>query len=411
MKLKLKSTRKPRNTVVVLYNYGGGMRGLVPAHLMQRIEETTGLAMVDLVDVFTGPSTGSILNAALNIPDPNNPARPKYAAADMVRFYEREGANIFPRDRFRDFRGLIHDLNNRTMKSDRLRKVFRNGHYDPTYMGQAMQKLFGNMHLDQTLKSLIIPFYNLDGDSLRRPEDMLQSDDAPVPLIKNNFVDQGGFAVWLKTMRMDPQFRAPKVRLRDAIQASTAAPTYFPSHNFSVDYPGELGRVDYTGIDGSVFSNPCVTYHGAIRHHLPKNTRVIMILLGTGHNLRSFAKDDWNRYGGLGVVDPVNDLPLISILFHASETALVESFRRDLGEDLFVFNKSMLRDVAPARVPSLQIDDASPENIAAMRYFAQDTIAENQATFDRLCNLLVQVYEGRRKKPPFWRRLRRRKIA
>ena len=56
------------------------MRGLIPALVMQRIEERTGLHMSDMVDIFAGPSTGAILNAALNIPHPYDPKKPKYKA-------------------------------------------------------------------------------------------------------------------------------------------------------------------------------------------------------------------------------------------------------------------------------------------------------------------------------------------
>jgi hypothetical protein len=46
-----------------------------------------------------------------------------------------------------------------------------------------------------------------------------------------------------------------------------------------------------------------------------------MIVLGTGYTNRSIKRDQWNRYGALGVVDPANDLPLINILFNASEVS------------------------------------------------------------------------------------------
>ena len=110
---------------IALFNYGGGMRGLIPAHFMARIEEVTGLYMTDMVDIFTGPSTGAILNAALNVPHPDNPHIPRFRARHMVKFYEREGINIFPQDRTREFRALIHDFNNRTMKIGQLRSLFR----------------------------------------------------------------------------------------------------------------------------------------------------------------------------------------------------------------------------------------------------------------------------------------------
>ncbi|MEM7618779.1 MAG: hypothetical protein AAF244_05315 [Pseudomonadota bacterium] len=38
-----------KNTQIILFNYGGGMRGLIPAHFMARIEEVTGLRMIFLI--------------------------------------------------------------------------------------------------------------------------------------------------------------------------------------------------------------------------------------------------------------------------------------------------------------------------------------------------------------------------
>src|SRR5690606_33738988 len=108
--------------------------------------------------------------------------------------------------------------------------------------------------------------------------------------------------------------------------ASAAAPTYFPCHHFTAQWPDRAEPTQYTAIDGSIFDNPCMTYLGAIRQHLLPGQKVIMIGLGTGYTNRSIKKEDWNRFGALGVVDPVNDLPLINIFFHASESALWDSF-------------------------------------------------------------------------------------
>ena len=86
-----------------------------------------------------------------------------------------------------------------------------------------------------------------------------------------------------------------------------------------------------------------------------------MIGLGTGYANRTITKDKWNKYGSLGVVDPVNDLPLINIFFHASESALSHSFVHELGDDLYMFNKTIL-DGSP-ETPNIEIDDGSPENL------------------------------------------------
>ncbi|MGH1398097.1 MAG: patatin-like phospholipase family protein [Alphaproteobacteria bacterium] len=380
-------TKKP---LIVLFNHGGGMRGLVPAHIMARIEEATGLRMAEMVDVFAGPSTGAILNAGLNVPHDQDLKRPKYRARHMVRFYEREGLRIFPPDRFRDFRGFIHDFNNRTMKISKLNSLFRHGHYDPQHLSYCLKQLYGNTKLHESLKSLVIPVYNIDGEQLEIAEEAGEDDASPVRT-NNNFIDRGGHAVWLKNMKMRRNHRkTPDVSLHSAIMGSTAAPSYFPCHHFEVKDRHSNEYRHITGIDGSMFDNACISFHGAIRQHIEADQPVIMIVLGTGFTLRSINKDQWDSYGGLGVVDPVNDLPLINILFHAPESALMESFTQELGSNLHVFNKSLINDIGHPDVPSTAIDDASPDNLKKMGDFASRIIEENQKSFDRVCEVLVR---------------------
>lgn len=392
---------KNKKTTIALFNYGGGIRGLVSAQMMSRIEAETGLRMADMVDIFAGPSTGAILNAALTIPHPENPHRPKYRARHLVRFYEREGIKIFPQDQFREFRGIIHDFNNRTLKLSQLNWLFRHGHYDPKNLGKALNALYGNARLSDSIKSLIIPTYNIDGEQIEVVEEKDETGDTPART-KNNFTDEGGHAVWLKNMRTNTpegtQNKTPNVSLYDAVMASCAAPTYFPCHHFKATYPDDRAEKLYTGIDGVIFDNPCISYHGAIRRHIPKDHQLIMIILGTGYTNRSVKKEDWNRYGALGVVDPVNDLPLINIFFHASESALMDGFAEEIGDNLYIFNKSMFTQEHDTSYPSTQIDDASPDNIESLKNFAEIIIEENQASFDQLCHLLVTNFDNKQKK-------------
>lgn len=394
------SARKKK--IIALFNYGGGMRGLVPAHFMAKIEAETGLRMADMVDIFAGPSTGAILNAAMTRRHPDHPGRPLYRARHLVRFYEREGLNIFPPDSFREFRGILHDFNNRTLKLSKLNWLLRHGHYDPSHLGRALKALFGDARLGDSLRTLIVPAYNIDGEQLEVVEERDETGDTPART-KNNFSDRGGRAMWLKNVRpasghlRDAGHPPPDVSLYDAVMASCAAPTYFPCHHFPVQWPGNGRRLDCTAIDGSIFDNPCISYMGAIRHHVPEDSELIMIVLGTGYTNRSYKKDDWNRYGALGVVDPVNDLPLINILFYASESALMEAFAEEMGANLYVFNKSMLPGLGRPGAPSVQIDDASPENLKALYRFYEEILEENRADFDSLCHLLVENYENKKR--------------
>jgi predicted acylesterase/phospholipase RssA len=358
---------------IALFTYGGGMRGLVPAHLMAAVEEKTGLPMSSMVDMFTGPSTGSILNAALTRPHRRRPHAPQYKARHMIRFYEREGANIFPQDRFRELRGLLHDFNNRTVKIPSLARMMRHGHYNERNLSNALYALYGDAKLGDSLTSLVIPCYSLGGDSAKRSD--------------------GGQALWLKNIKglaYNPKNLKPMdVTLYDAVMASAAAPTFFPCHDFSAYDPNNGQWKSIHGIDGSIFDNPAMTYHAVVRPHVPAGAQPIMVCFGTGITNRAIHKNEWNSFGGLGVVDPANSLPLINIFFHAPESALTESFGAELGDNLFMFNRSLLEPYGDTFLPSVDIDDATPENMARMEKFAAIIIEENQKSFDTLCHLLV----------------------
>lgn len=388
---------KKKKGTIALFNYGGGMRGLIPAHIMAKIEDITGLRMAEMVDIFTGPSTGAILNAALTLRHPDEPSEPKYRARHMVRFYEREGSRIFPPDSFREFRGLIHDFNNRTMKLAQLNSLMRHGHYDPTNLGAALQALYGDARLRNSLRTLIIPTYNIDGENIQIITEPGEKSDAPVHT-RNNVTDRGGHAVWMKNIRTgypaNAQAMTMDVSLYDAVMASTAAPTYFPCHHFAAHMPDQSHISFLSGIDGCIFDNPCISYLGAIRQHIPPGHTLSMIVLGTGYTNRSIKREEWNRYGALGVVDPVNDLPLINILFNASESALMDAFAAEMGDNLFVFNRS-LYDGNAKDLPNTQIDDASPENLRRLRLFVEALLEDEKGRLDDVCHLLVSNRDQR----------------
>ncbi len=387
-------------TLIALFTYGGGMRGLIPAHIMAKIEERTGLRMAEMVDVFAGPSTGAILNAAITRRHPERIHEPLYKARHLVKFYERNGIKIFPPDSFRDFRGMVHDFNNRTLKLSQLNWLFRHGHYDPAHLGKALRALYGDAKLKDSLQSLVIPTYNIDGEQLEVAGEKDETGASPAPTI-NNFTDRGGHAVWLKHIKHNyPEgmpMRTPDVTLYDAVMASCAAPTYFPCHHFTAQYPDKRGAVAFSAIDGVIFDNPCISYLGAIRRHVPPGYKLIMLILGTGYTNRSVKKEDWNSYGALGVVDPVNDLPLINIFFHASESALMDGFAEEMGSNLYIFNKSMIAGMNDPDAPSAQIDDASPENLKRLERFANEIMEENLASFDAVCHVLASRRDERKK--------------
>src|SRR4029078_3479942 len=74
---------------------GGGIRGIIPATVLESIEERTGKRISDLFDLITGTSTGGLL--ALGLVAPGASGTPMYTASDLVEFYVQKGHAIFAR--------------------------------------------------------------------------------------------------------------------------------------------------------------------------------------------------------------------------------------------------------------------------------------------------------------------------
>src|SRR5216683_2020841 len=88
-------------TISVLSIDGGGIRGMIPAAFLSRLEQQTGHRVSELFDYVAGTSTGGILAAGLGVARPGGAA--PYSAADLMGLYRDEGGNIFSRS-------LIHTL-------------------------------------------------------------------------------------------------------------------------------------------------------------------------------------------------------------------------------------------------------------------------------------------------------------
>ena len=82
------STKPPYRRILSLD--GGGIRGLIPARILQHIESRTGKLIHELFDLIAGTSTGGILATGLTSPNP-------LTAKQMVKIYADQGAEIFNR--------------------------------------------------------------------------------------------------------------------------------------------------------------------------------------------------------------------------------------------------------------------------------------------------------------------------
>ncbi|CAG8485104.1 1310_t:CDS:2 [Racocetra fulgida] len=96
-----------RDTRFILSIDGGGFRGIIPAVILNEIEQRVterikndhpdidvDIRCADLFEIISGTSTGSILALGLSLPDKNK--RPKFDANYIVDFYKEHGYDVFP---------------------------------------------------------------------------------------------------------------------------------------------------------------------------------------------------------------------------------------------------------------------------------------------------------------------------
>lgn len=256
---------------------GGGIRGLIPAMVLARLEELLRQragpsTLASAFDLIAGTSTGGLI--ALGLATPRD-GRPAVSAAELVEIYRGPDARrIFAREPLRRLPlvGSAIDLVRPRYGAAGLRAVVAE------HLGEAT--------LAEALTEVLITAYDMTDRGTR-------------------------FLV-----RWRPE--SSEIRAVDAAVATASAPTYFPAH--------ELGGRAL--IDGGVFaSDPTIaaiveamkrTEDGAVG---PDD--ILVISLGTGDHLVGYQPATVSRWGALGWILPKGSRPppLLDAILDGQSTA------------------------------------------------------------------------------------------
>ena len=308
---------------------GGGIRGLIPAVVLADIERRTGRPAADLFDMVAGTSTGGILAAALTCPDDSGGSR--YRAEELIDLYVGEGPRIFDRSLLRrasSAEGLIDER------------------YDSAGLTAALDRYVGDVRLSQTLVPVLLTAYDIEG---RR-------------------------AFFFRTERARGD-AAYDFALADAAHATSAAPTYFEP----VRVTDAAGGASYALVDGGVFAaNPAMcAWTDLVRDGRAPDVTVLASL-GTGTAIRPIRFEDAR---GWGVLEWAR--PLIDVLFSGAAETVDFQLGQLLG-DRYVRLQERLESASD------DLDDASPENLRALRAEGDRLVRENAAAIDALCARLAE---------------------
>jgi uncharacterized protein len=182
--------------------------------------------------------------------------------------------------------------------------------------------------------------------------------DATVPVLVTTYDLQGRTAIVLRSAD------GGDLSMVDAAHASSAAPTYFE--------PVHLG--DQTLVDGGVFAvNPSVLAYAEIAGE----TLDVLASLGTGEHTRPLPYDEVKDWGKLEWAEPILD-----VVFDGSADTVDDQLRR-LVDGRYVRLQTRLEEASD------DLDDASEENLAALRREAERLIETHDADINALCAILT----------------------
>ncbi|CAO5677101.1 MAG: hypothetical protein HEEMFOPI_01267 [Holosporales bacterium] len=212
--------------VNVLCIDGGGVRGIIPAVILAKIEKDTNQTIAKIFDVIVGTSTGGLLALALTIPRNNGGELiSSYTAENLVDFYINESKKIFPK------KGICQ----------RLSSLFSTSFYDPKPFEEIAKNLVKETKIKDLITCVGITATNANTCAPR-------------------------------TFRSD-KIEDHEYLARDVARATSAAPTYFP--------PAIINRESFC--DGGVGrNNPARDGLMIARERYPGRP-IRLISIGTGH--------------------------------------------------------------------------------------------------------------------------------
>jgi patatin-like phospholipase/acyl hydrolase len=339
-------------TVRILSIDGGGIRGLIPAMVLRHLRDCLNKIRVksefhELFDLMAGTSTGGLIVIGLSAPqsDPDNPERfldrPVLSIEDILAIYLEKGQVIFPRSTFHGLRSLEQVIHEK---------------YSSRPIRDLLGEVLGKATLKDSLCHLLVTSY-----------DMVRG---TVFLFKN------------RPQRKDRHQGDPNFYLADIALATSAAPTYFE--------PILLRPIGRAGkpmclIDGGIFaSNPTLCAYIEARKTFRHAKRFRILSLGTGIVTRRYPCRDINSWGYLEWVNPARGAPLLSAMSTGQSECVDHQLRKLPGVDYFRVNGELAEE-------HVQMDDASPENLAGLQTAAERIIAENEESLERFCRSCRRV--------------------
>ncbi|BET30849.1 patatin-like phospholipase family protein [Wolbachia pipientis] len=300
---------------------GGGIRGIIPAIILAEIEKRARKPIAEIFDLVAGTSTGGIVIAGLCKKDKQG--NPQYSANDLVELYQKYGSYIFKSSFLR--RSIFSWLNCTQYPHKNIEFV--------------LDKYFGDDILKNTLSDVLITSYDIHNNC---------------PFF---------FKSW----------KEGNIKLKDALRAATAAPTYFiPKHL-------KINQINRVLVDGGVFANNPAACAYASGKRLFPNDDILLLSIGTGRTDRSIEYANSKRFGKIGWIKP-----LLNVMFASGLDCVNYQMNQVIG-NRYVRIQSQLK------LASADMDNITSKNIKFLQQEAKAMIEDNQKVIEKFCIEILNI--------------------
>ncbi|MEO0391830.1 MAG: patatin-like phospholipase family protein [Pseudomonadota bacterium] len=316
---------------------GGGINGLAQVKALAALEKETGKPITDHFEMMVGTSTGGLIALAMAAPHPDDPSRPLMTATELVAFYEEQGPVIF---------GTRN-------------KIDRGADWNEKPLEDFLKSKFGDMRMS----------------------------DARIPVMVSTMDNDKGEAVWLHNLDMEygAETKADPL-MWQAARATSAAPTKFKP----VEVDMGNGRTRSL-IDGGVFANMPAIEANTVAKVLANGRQVEMLSIGTGAQRFSMTSDKVASTGALGWAIDIfkGKSPIREMAEQGKETSADQLLKLSLGDRYHRWEIPLIHEHGRKFSPTGNLDDATPGNIAKLKFVGEQFVARHWDKVTRLADSLA----------------------
>jgi uncharacterized protein len=316
---------------------GGGIRGIIPALVLNEIERRTGRPTSALFDLIAGTSTGGII--ALGLTKPSANGGPQYSAEQIAELYSGRGRKIFSSS-------ILHQLSSAWGLLDEK--------YPATQVENVFDEYFGEARLKDALTNVLVTAFEIE----RRTPWFFRSSKAS----------------------SEDEYDFP---MKKVARATSAAPTYFEP--LRLEGEGDDKGKHWALVDGGVYANNPAMCALVDARTLYRADDVLVLSLGTGEPTEGLPWKDAKDWGLVGWARP-----LLDIVFEGVSDTVgfqVEQMCPPVDGQRRAYRLQV-------QLPHLKtaiddIDDATETTIEALQGVAEQLIRAKDRDLDELCGQLT----------------------